>query len=83
MKQVIIDCSKKPDDKAQQIIADIPADEVVKIQATWNAPVPQPSDIEVRLAALETKIGIQPQDIEAAKASLIAEPTQILSVKEG
>jgi hypothetical protein len=41
----------------------------------------EPSDVEVRLSALESKVGIQQADIEEARVTLMAEPAQALKAE--
>lgn len=44
-----------------------------------DVPDPEPSDIQIRFTALESKVGIQPKDLADAKAVLIAEPLQAIA----
>jgi hypothetical protein len=73
MKQLIIDCSKGHGEEDHQITVNIPDDEILKMQAAWKIAenkVLQPSEIEIRLAAIEAKINITQQDKDDALAAI-------------
>lgn len=72
MQRMVIDCSVPKGHPDKQKTEFISADEIQRIQGSWAASdSPPPSEIQIRLSALEAKVGVTEKDRQEALASIL------------